>query len=57
MTMAKAQALVKFLWWAIHDGQSYSPGLIYVPLPANIVAADEQLLLSLTYQGQNLITR
>jgi phosphate transport system substrate-binding protein len=57
MTNAKAQALAKFLWWAIHDGQSYSPELIYVPLPPNIVAADEQLLLSLTYQGQNLITR
>jgi phosphate ABC transporter phosphate-binding protein len=57
MTQAKAQAIAKFLWWAVHDGQSYSPGLIYVPLPANIVAADEQLLLSLTYQGQPLITR
>jgi phosphate transport system substrate-binding protein len=56
MNMAKAQALAQFLWWAIHDGQSYSPSLIYVPLPANIVSADEQLLRSLTYQGQPLIT-
>src|SRR5208283_2759697 len=23
-TLAKAQALVHFLWWAIHDGQQYS---------------------------------
>ena len=57
MTKAKAQALAKFLWWAVHDGQSYAPGLIYVPLPANIASADEQLLLSLTFQGQPLITR
>lgn len=57
MTKDKAQALAKFLWWAVHDGQSYSSALIYVPLPANIVSADEQLLTSLTYQGQQLITQ
>jgi phosphate transport system substrate-binding protein len=57
MTKDKAQALAKFLWWAVHDGQSYSSALIYVPLPANIVSADEQLLKSLTYQGQQLITQ
>jgi phosphate transport system substrate-binding protein len=57
MNLAKAQALAKFLWWAVHDGQKYSEGLIYVPLPSNIVSADEQLLRSLTYQGQTLITQ
>jgi phosphate ABC transporter phosphate-binding protein len=57
MTKDKAQALANFLWWAIHDGQSYSSALIYVPLPANIVSADEQLLRSLTFQGQQLITQ
>jgi phosphate transport system substrate-binding protein len=56
-TLAKAQALTKFLWWAIHDGQKYAPDLIYVPLPQNIVSADEQVLRSLTYQGQPLITQ
>ena len=56
-TLAKAQALAKFLWWAIHDGQKYSADLIYVPLPQNIVSADEQLLLSLNFQGQQLITQ
>jgi phosphate ABC transporter phosphate-binding protein len=53
----KAKALAKFLWWAIHDGQQYAPGLIYVPLPHNVVAADEQLLLSLNYQGQPLLSQ
>jgi len=57
MTKSKAEALAKFLWWAIHDGQKYAPDLIYAPLPQNIVSADEQLLTSLTYQGQALITR
>jgi phosphate transport system substrate-binding protein len=56
MTLDKARALAKFLWWAIHDGQQYAPDLIYVPLPHNIVSADEQLLMSLTFQGQQLLT-
>jgi phosphate transport system substrate-binding protein len=56
MTKGKAEGLAKFLWWAIHDGQKYAPDLIYAPLPQNIVSADEQLLMSLTYEGQTLIT-
>jgi phosphate transport system substrate-binding protein len=56
MTKSKAETLTKFLWWAIHDGQQYAPALIYAPLPQNIVSADEQLLKSITYQGQILIT-
>ncbi len=55
-TLAKAQALVHFLWWAIHDGQQYSTPLDYVPLPANVVAADEQFLMTLNYQGTVLLT-
>jgi phosphate transport system substrate-binding protein len=54
-SLAKASALAKFLWWAVHDGQKFAQDLIYVPLPQNIVSADEQLLTSLTYQGQQLI--
>ena len=54
-TLPKAQALAHFLWWAIHDGQQYSEPLDYVPLPANVVAADEQLLLTLNYQGTPLL--
>lgn len=55
-SLAKAKALANFLWWAVHDGQKFAPDLIYVPLPQNIVSADENLLNSLTYQGQTLIT-
>ncbi len=57
MNLDKAKALAKFLWWVVHDGQQYSPGLVYVPLPQNIVVADEQLLLTLNYQGQPLISQ
>jgi phosphate transport system substrate-binding protein len=55
MTLPQAQVLAHFLWWAIHGGQQYSTGLDYVPLPANVVAADEQLLLTLNYQGTPLL--
>lgn len=56
-TLDKAKALSKFLWWAIHDGQQYSAALVYVPLPQNVVSADEQLLLGLNYQGTPLISQ
>ena len=55
-SQAKAIALAKFLWWIVHDGQQYSNSLIYVKLPQNIVSADEQLLKSLNYQGQALLS-
>ncbi len=57
ITSDKALALALFFWWAIHAGQQYSNGLDYVQLPQNIVSADEQLLLTLTYQGQPLLSQ
>lgn len=56
MNIDKSKALAQFFWWAIHDGQQYSEALIYVPLPQNIVSADEQLLRSLNFQGQALLS-
>src|SRR5437773_3118840 len=52
MTQAKAQALVDFLWWAVHDalgcdpprcpgGQQYAAGLVYPALPPSVVTIDE----------------
>jgi len=55
LTQQKAQVLAYFFWWAVHGGQQYSEGLDYVPLPANVVAADEQFLLTLNYQGTPLL--
>jgi len=55
LTQQKAQVLAYFFWWEIHGGQQYSSGLDYVPLPANVVAADEQFLLTLNYQGTPLL--
>ncbi len=55
LTQQKATALAYFFWWTVHGGQQYSSGLDYVPLPANVVAADEQFLLTLNYQGTQLL--
>jgi phosphate transport system substrate-binding protein len=55
MDTAKAKALVDFIWYLVHDGQSLGTSLGYVPLPANVVAIDEAGLKSVVFQGQTLI--
>lgn len=53
----KGEALVKMLWWAIHDGQKYTGALTYASLAAPVVSKAENAVLSINYQGQPLITR
>ena len=56
-TQTGAYALARFLWWIIGpSGQAKASPLIYAPLPSNIVNADENLLRSLTWAGQQIIT-
>jgi phosphate transport system substrate-binding protein len=52
---AKGKALVKFLWWAIHDGQKYPEALLYAPLPAPIVKQIEAKIKQITYSGRPLL--
>ncbi len=54
-TQARAQALVNFLWWVIHAGQSYSSSLAYVPLPSSVVTIDETSINSINFNGQALV--
>jgi phosphate ABC transporter phosphate-binding protein len=54
MTQDKAQALIDFLWWAIHDGQQYSPDLHYVPLPDEVIEMSTEAIKKLTFQGKSL---
>lgn len=52
MNKTAAKALVDFVWWAVHDnGQAFSTGLYYAPLPASVVSLDEATLNSITYNG------
>jgi phosphate transport system substrate-binding protein len=44
---AKGQALAKFLWWALHDGQKFAADLDYAPLPAPLIEKTEARLRSL----------
>ena len=53
----KGEAMVKMLWWAIHDGQKYTEALTYAGLAAPVVSKAENAVLSIKYQGQPLISR
>jgi len=38
----KGEQIVKFLTWALHDGQQYPAGSEYVPIPSAIVALEDK---------------
>lgn len=52
----KGEALAKFLWWAIHDGQRFAAELDYAPLPAKVVTRIEERLRSLKAAGKPLLS-
>lgn len=49
---AKGQALAKFLWWGLHDGQKLGAPLHYAELPAEVVAKAEVKVKSLRAGGE-----
>jgi phosphate transport system substrate-binding protein len=51
----RANALVDFLWWAIHDGQADAALLFYGSIPAGLLAQDEAAVKSLNWAGQPLL--
>jgi phosphate transport system substrate-binding protein len=52
---AKGKSLVKFLWWAIHDGQKHPAALLYAPLPAPVVKEIEAKIKQITFSGKPLL--
>lgn len=48
VTADQLNAFRNWLWWAIHDGQSYGPLLGYATLPAEVVKIGENALNSMT---------
>jgi phosphate transport system substrate-binding protein len=50
----KGKALVDFVWWGIHDGESFAKELRYAPLPADIVKRAEAKINSVTANGTAL---
>ncbi|HVO10452.1 MAG TPA: phosphate ABC transporter substrate-binding protein PstS [Vicinamibacteria bacterium] len=49
---AKGEAIVRFLWWATHDGQKLAPPLDYAPLPQPVVERVSKTIQSLQVAGK-----
>ncbi len=54
---AKGKALLEFLWWATHEGQSMATGLHYAPLPADLIPRIEAKLRSVTADNKPLLSQ
>ncbi len=54
-TEARANSLVDFIWWVVHDGQKDSPALDYGTLPANLIVQDEAAIRSINWGGAPLL--
>jgi phosphate transport system substrate-binding protein len=52
---AKGTALLKFAWWAAHEGQKEAPALDYAPLPKAVVEKVEQTLKKMTVNGKPVL--
>ena len=51
----EVKAMVDFLWWAIHNGQSYATQVDYSPMAPDLVAKVEAVLKSVTVGGQPVL--
>ena len=51
----KGEAIAKYLWWSLHEGQQFAEGLDYAPLPAKTVTLVEARLKELTAGGKKLL--
>jgi phosphate transport system substrate-binding protein len=49
---AKGDAMVNFLWWAVHAGQALAIPLDYAPLPQAVVGSVEKTIQGLLVQGK-----
>ena len=52
---AKGEAIAKYLWWALHDGQKFAESLDYAPLPDKVVTLVEARLKELSAGGKKLL--
>lgn len=51
----KGTALLKFIWWAEHEGQKEAPALDYAPLPSSVVQKVEQTLKGMKVNGKPVL--
>jgi len=52
----KGEALAKYVWWGLHDGQKFSQGLDYAPLPEKVLAKVEARLKELRSGDKKLLS-
>ena len=50
-TQDKSTEVTNFLTWILHDGQQYSSGLLYVPLPDSLKKIGDDGLAKVTFTG------
>lgn len=53
---AKGEAIAKFLWWALHDGQKHAAELDYAPLPESLIKKTEERIRSLRSGNEKLLS-
>lgn len=51
----RARALVEWIWWATHEGQTFAETLGYAPLPAPVVTLLEARLKTITAGGRPVL--
>jgi phosphate transport system substrate-binding protein len=51
----RGEALARFVWWAVHDGQRFTRALDYAPLPPSVVAQVELSLHRLRAGGKTAL--
>lgn len=50
----RAEALARFVWWGLHDGQRHAAALEYAPLPSEMVERAERAVKTLRAEGKPL---
>ncbi len=54
-SLNRAQALAHYLWWAVHEGQSYNNRMSYGTLPPQAVRKAESIIRLMTFDGKPLV--
>jgi len=52
----KGEALAKYLWWGLHEGQKFAKDLDYAPIPAKVLAKVEARLKELRSGDKKLLS-
>ncbi|HYQ30478.1 MAG TPA: phosphate ABC transporter substrate-binding protein PstS [Polyangiaceae bacterium] len=52
----KGEALAKYVWWGLHDGQKFAKDLDYAPIPATVLSKVEARLRELRSGDRKLLS-